>query len=111
MIGIRFTPAEKHEIEQMCEDAGIPPATLAKKCLLSALAYYRENGDVPMPPAIVRARESRFLNAPHGLAKKLLEMNHDFVEKFANDPDCMRDIEKIIKMRSEAFDNRADKTA
>jgi hypothetical protein len=58
MIGIRFTSSEKAEIEAMCEDAGIPPATLAKKLLLSALEYYRENKDVPMPPAIVRQSEA-----------------------------------------------------
>jgi hypothetical protein len=60
---IRVTPSEKAEIEKMCDDAGIPPATLAKKCLLSALAYYRENGDVPMPPAIVRRSEAATLTA------------------------------------------------
>lgn len=52
-INIRVSEAEKAEIEAMCEHAGIPPATLAKKCLLSALAYYREKGHIPMPPVIM----------------------------------------------------------
>jgi len=54
-IGVRFSEAEKAEIEAMCEDAGIPPATLAKKCLLSALDHYRKHGMVPMPPVILPA--------------------------------------------------------
>ena len=64
-INIRLTDEAKADIEAMCEDAGIPPATLAKKCLLSALEYYRQHGDIPMPPAIVRQSEAARLTAPH----------------------------------------------
>ena len=48
----------KAAIEAMCEDTGIAPAKLAKRCLLSALTYYRKHNDVPMPPAIVRQSQA-----------------------------------------------------
>ena len=70
-IMIRVSEAEKTEIEAMCGDAGIPPATLAKKCLLSALAYYRKHGDVPMPPAIVRTSQAEVIDEYAKLGRAL----------------------------------------
>lgn len=50
----------------MCEKAGIPAATLAKQCLLAALEYFQSQGDVPMPPAIVRQSEAARLKLVEG---------------------------------------------
>jgi hypothetical protein len=57
-ISVRLNEHQKDAIEAMCASIGVAPATLAKQCLLSALSYYEEHKDVPMPPAIVRQSEA-----------------------------------------------------
>lgn len=65
-IAARFSPEQKDELEAMCENAGIAPGTLTKKLLLSALDYYKEHGDIPLPPVIVRAKEALILEEMRG---------------------------------------------
>lgn len=72
-IMIRVSESEKAEIERMCDDAGIAPATLAKKCLLSALKHYRENGMIPLPPIILPADSLEY--------KRTLQDRQDAIER------------------------------
>ena len=72
-INIRISDAEKAEIEAMCQDAGIAPATLAKKCLLSALDHYKAHGMVPLPPVILPASSLQY--------KQIAQEQQDAIER------------------------------
>lgn len=61
---ISLSEGELLALRAMSESSGIPIATIAKRCLMAALDYFDQHGDVPMPPAIVRKSEAARLLAP-----------------------------------------------